>query len=240
MSRVLSSEVADRIRASREELQSHWDDPSLKLGASSQRRAATQSKLLQAARALITARGLGYISVGDIANTAGFTRGAFYSNFADMEALVRRLAHDTFAEVLWQAEKQVRSVQFPTADGLPLTERIALLAAAMQQVTNLDKETYIFYTEISLYVGRHPETSVALQRILTTVHTIWQEMLTSLLRAFDLTASGQLADLVQVIMALVERSTNQALVLGEADVAALLRRNLTPVLGGLVRDAAGE
>lgn len=240
MSRVKMSAVADRIRASREELQSHWEDPSLKLGASSQRRAATQSKLLQAAWALITTRGLGYISVGDIANTAGFTRGAFYSNFADMEALVRRLAHDTFAEVLRQAEKQVRSAQFPTADGLPLAERIALLAASLQQVTSLDKETYIFYTEISLYVGRHPETSAALQRILTTMHTIWQELLTSLLRAFNLSASVQLADLVQVIMALAERSTNRALVLGESDVAALLRRNLTPVLGGLVRDAAGE
>lgn len=238
MSQVRVSEVADRIRASREELQAQWDDPSLKLGAASGRRASTQAKLLQAARTLISTRGLGYISVGDIANTAGFTRGAFYSNFADMEALVRRLAHDTFDEVLRQVEEQVRAAEFPPVARLPLAARVALFSTSLRQVVSLDKETYIFYTEVSLYVGRHPEAGAALQRILTTFHAILQGMLESFLRACGLRSTVESADLVQLIMAVVERSTNQALVLGYPDVAGLLRRNLTAMLEGLVRDDA--
>jgi AcrR family transcriptional regulator len=47
----------------------------------------TRQQLLDAAQKLVAEQGLAATSVEDIASEAGFTRGAFYSNFSDKNAL---------------------------------------------------------------------------------------------------------------------------------------------------------
>lgn len=47
----------------------------------------TRQQLLDAAQKLVAEQGLSATSVEDIAKEAGFTRGAFYSNFSDKNAL---------------------------------------------------------------------------------------------------------------------------------------------------------
>lgn len=47
----------------------------------------TRQQLLDAAQKLVAEQGLAATSVEDIAREAGFTRGAFYSNFSDKNAL---------------------------------------------------------------------------------------------------------------------------------------------------------
>ena len=51
----------------------------------------TRARLLAAAADLFTARGVNGASVEQIAEHAGYSRGAFYSNFADKQALVAAL-----------------------------------------------------------------------------------------------------------------------------------------------------
>src|SRR5450759_4383939 len=52
------------------------------------RRAATRARLLDAAREVIAERGVGGATVEGIAERAGFTRGAFYSNYAGLDELI--------------------------------------------------------------------------------------------------------------------------------------------------------
>ncbi len=70
------------------------DEESVK--PASKRREATRARLLDAAHEVFAAMGMGAASVEEISERAGFTRGAFYSNFESKEdlflALVRRLA----------------------------------------------------------------------------------------------------------------------------------------------------
>ncbi|RZQ65327.1 TetR/AcrR family transcriptional regulator [Amycolatopsis suaedae] len=54
-------------------------------------RARTRERLLTAAAELFTERGVNGTSVEQIAERAGFSRGAFYGNFADKQELVREL-----------------------------------------------------------------------------------------------------------------------------------------------------
>jgi AcrR family transcriptional regulator len=59
----------------------------------------TRDRLLSAASEVFTERGFGAASVEEIAAAAGFTRGAFYSNFPDKDAIFlalmdERLAHN--------------------------------------------------------------------------------------------------------------------------------------------------
>src|SRR5579863_8333424 len=70
-------------------------------------REQTQQRLLEAAQSVIAKKGLAATSVEDIAAAAGYTRGAFYSNFGTkgdlfIELLRRdhRQAHDAMSEIL--------------------------------------------------------------------------------------------------------------------------------------------
>lgn len=54
-------------------------------------RAQTTARLLAAARRVVAERGFGAVSVDDITESAGYSRGAFYSNFANKEALLLAL-----------------------------------------------------------------------------------------------------------------------------------------------------
>ena len=70
-------------------------------------RGQTQQRLIDAAQSVIARKGLAGTSVEDIAAAAGYTRGAFYSNFRSksdlfIELLRRdhRQAHDAMSELL--------------------------------------------------------------------------------------------------------------------------------------------
>ena len=53
--------------------------------------ARTRNLLIEAARSEIVKKGFALASVRDIADAAGFSQGAFYSNFPDKEAILLEL-----------------------------------------------------------------------------------------------------------------------------------------------------
>src|SRR2546430_13605082 len=53
--------------------------------------ARTRERLIEAARSEIVKKGFALASVRDIADAAGFSQGAFYSNFPDKEAILLEL-----------------------------------------------------------------------------------------------------------------------------------------------------
>jgi AcrR family transcriptional regulator len=63
-------------------------------------RAQTRQALLAAAGKVIAKRGFGGTSVEDIAGEAGYTRGAFYSNFKGKDDLFIELLRDDHSEML--------------------------------------------------------------------------------------------------------------------------------------------
>jgi AcrR family transcriptional regulator len=75
-----------------------------------EKQAETRKKLLDAAEHVFLRRGLQGSSVEEIAAEAGFTRGAFYSNFDSKDELFVELLHtriyDRYAEMAEQAQEQ--------------------------------------------------------------------------------------------------------------------------------------
>lgn len=61
-------------------------------------RADTRGKLLDAGRHVFAAKGLHHATVEEIAERAGFTRGAFYANFADKADLLMTIVEGQRAE----------------------------------------------------------------------------------------------------------------------------------------------
>jgi AcrR family transcriptional regulator len=114
-------------------------------------RARTRDALLEAAAELFAERGVNGTSVEQIAERAGFTRGAFYGNFADKHELVRELLHRRterelaeVRELLDGADGQTRLREWNRARAEHLEEWLALRL------------------ELLLHALRHPEDRPAL------------------------------------------------------------------------------
>jgi AcrR family transcriptional regulator len=115
------------------------------------RRQLTRDALIEAAAHVFTQRGFHAASLDEIAETAGFTRGAIYKNFADKEELFFAVFDRSIA---------VNLANF--ADRMDGTTSIAELDAATvadiwQSVRGGDLDSYMLGLEFRLYALRNPE-----------------------------------------------------------------------------------
>lgn len=85
----------------------------------SPRRAQTRERLMAAATAVFAERGIIGASVEEICEAAGFTRGAFYSNFADKDALVLALIEAGIAAQYAAAEQAIADLADIPRDASP-------------------------------------------------------------------------------------------------------------------------
>lgn len=118
------------------------------------RRARTRARLLQGAREVIAEHGVHGASVEEICARAGFTRGAFYSNFADRDELLLSLFADDRAALLARLHRVL-------AD--PPDDVIALIGAVLDQLHAGDpRERFLIRTEMTLHAVRTPSVAAAL------------------------------------------------------------------------------
>ena len=117
-----------------------------------ERQAATRRALLDAAGAVFIERGLQGASVEAIAERAGFTRGAFYSNFSSKEEL--------FAEVLqdrvYAAYRAMAEAQLASDGPLPAPGETAETLARVQGHPD-GRWLFRLWLELLLQAGRDPK-----------------------------------------------------------------------------------
>jgi AcrR family transcriptional regulator len=113
-----------------------------------ERRAQTRAALLDAAARVFVERGFTGASVEAIAAEAGYTRGAFYSNFATKEELFAALLQERGFEL-------ARSVARRSADMTP--SEIGAYAAAIHEYTTEEWMVRLFL-EVLAHAGRDPDT----------------------------------------------------------------------------------
>ncbi len=132
------------------------------------RRAATRARLLEAAREVIAERGAGGATVEGIAERAGFTRGAFYSNYADLDELIvdvirnvgeTRITQVRAAAAQFAAHREPDQLTIDTALRGGVRDFVHLLQPPMHEV--------LLQAELRLYALRHDAVRVG---YVTTVH----------------------------------------------------------------------
>lgn len=135
-------------------------DPAGTAPATSRRREATRQKLLDAAAQVFAEEGLDAASVEAICERAGFTRGAFYSNFETKDELFLELAGRV-------ARARVQSVRERVAmlerDG-GLTDVATDALAVVQQVLDVsgdDRLAILLMSEIRIHALRDPRLGAA-------------------------------------------------------------------------------
>jgi AcrR family transcriptional regulator len=112
------------------------------------RKAKTREAIVAAATRRFALRGVEATSLDDVAEAAGFTKGAIYANFPNKRALVEAVIERNIVQI--DAATLVRP-------DLPLADRLALIGREVAALTRtVPRETVLLDLEYSLAALRNP------------------------------------------------------------------------------------
>lgn len=123
-------------------------------GRVTRRRARTRARLLEAAFTVFAEKGFGHVSIEEVCAAAGFTRGAFYSNFGTLDELFFALYQDR-AELITAQVTEALAQRGTDYD----------VGAAVDRVTEvllLDRDWLLVKTDFLVHAARDPEVADAL------------------------------------------------------------------------------
>lgn len=118
----------------------------------------TRERLIETARQLFIAGGYGGTSIRDIASEAGYSQGAFYSNFASKEDLLLQLLQ---RHMETEAAQLTRLTQ--NDGGSP--EQLFAALEAWSATLNLEVDWCMLSIELQLHAQRSPAFAVEYQRV---------------------------------------------------------------------------
>jgi AcrR family transcriptional regulator len=118
-----------------------------------ERQARTRAELLSTAAGVFARRGYGGASVEQIAEEAGYSHGAVYSNFDGKADLFLTVFEDYMAE----RAQELADTQAALAPEAPLEERARALADQWMERFARDRESFVLHMEFIAHAGRDPE-----------------------------------------------------------------------------------
>ncbi|MFJ5263117.1 TetR/AcrR family transcriptional regulator [Streptomyces sp. NPDC088387] len=117
-------------------------------GRVTRRRVRTRANLLDAAFAVFAAKGFGRVSIEEVCEAAGYSRGAFYSNFASLDELFFALYQDR-AEVIAAQVSGALALDGPGLDVPAAVDRVT-------EVLLLDRDWLLVKTDFLVHAARDP------------------------------------------------------------------------------------
>jgi AcrR family transcriptional regulator len=115
-----------------------------------EKQARTRAKLMGSAAKLFCRHGLEQASVDDIAQDAGFTKGAFYSNFKSKEELFLAMLDEKFGEQIDRIESALQADEAPD-------EAARHAGEAFIRSVRADREWERLYFEFIAYASRNED-----------------------------------------------------------------------------------
>ena len=123
------------------------------------RRAATRDRLVDAAITVFAEKGVLGASVEEICETAGFTRGAFYSNFTSKDALCIAVLERQMCDQLAALDKALATVDLGGSADVDSVIPGALAMFFASRPT--DRDWILTGQELRLHAARSPELAEA-------------------------------------------------------------------------------
>lgn len=195
------------------------------------RRAQTREKLADAAMEVFAERGIMAASVEEICERAGFTRGAFYSNYASKDDLLIELvqrvkdayiatAQQSFATIIADAE----------LDFEVLSNQVADLMLQMQPPS---RTAALMHAEIELYAARSPSFAEQHRVLIDGVLTAIAELMQAAVASVDLHWVIPETEAAELLQGLHQQISVELLMTGSYDRDKLVRM-LRPLLQSLL------
>lgn len=211
--------------------------------ARSARREATRERVLDAARRVFAERGVIGGTVEDICARAGFSRGAFYSNFTDKADVLRALIEREHARLLDHLDAGLDLLEDPAVavPGADPRETMAAIVDRLLDSVPADRQFSLIQAELEIHAVRDPETSRAFREADARFRARIAGFLDRGLLRLGRELVVDLDDATDAVIAIVERSTRRALLAGGgADSNTLARVMLAPLLAAASRPSANR
>lgn len=176
--------------------------------AVSARRTLTRKKLFAAARELFANEGLGKTGVKPLCEAAGFSRGAFYSNFSDFSDFLRQYLHGEFAQISRQLShvQTLIKASLPPEDnpakGFFLTSHWSRVAAAISETMLFEREFVLVLTELRVYAARNRQFFPILRQEITVIEEQLAQIITGYLQTLGLRLRVAPLDCAFIVIAL--------------------------------------
>lgn len=113
-----------------------------------ERQAHTRARLMRSAASVAARRGIEGASLDEVAQSAGFTKGAVYANFASKEALFLAMVDDHFDSRLRELDRILSTDADPDAQAREAAEGLMQMLAA-------DPEGHRLFFELAVYATRN-------------------------------------------------------------------------------------
>lgn len=183
----------------------------------SSRRRQTRERLVTAATELFAEKSVEATSVEELCERAGFTRGAFYSNFDSKEELCLEIVRQRGQQLLATTERALGMLPDTPVGGDRLDEMIAKVVAVVDLGSTLDDNWVLVRQELRLYAYRNASFRPALlaaeratlEMAITTLNEALERQRVRLLVPIE--------QLMQTLDAYCERTRMDAIVAGHPD-----------------------
>ena len=188
------------------------------------RRAETRARLLDAAFRVFADKGFGHARIEDVCAEAGYTRGAFYSQFASLEELFFTL-YDERATLI--ADQLATAMTSP-----PEPPDLTGILDQVSQTLLLDRDWLLIKTDFLMHAARHPEVAERLATHRDQLRAAVEQRLGASDNDIH-PALGSIAETARAVVAAHDGVATQLILDGDLPGArAWLRQLLMVILGG--------
>ncbi|MGW3472893.1 TetR/AcrR family transcriptional regulator [Saccharopolyspora sp. NPDC000995] len=204
------------------------------------RRAKTRERLMDAAYQQFCEHGINGISIEAIADAAGFTRGAFHSNFASKEELFMALAERENRLRLEALRERFDDAVTPLgrAEGKPDPELIEEALADLLTFLPEERQWCLLNSEFRLLAMREPQIAPRFLEATRTFQQQLTDMIDAALESVGLRFSINSMHLTRMLMALFESAMQEAILSGDEDPVRTVRDYIMLSLPPLVHSLA--
>lgn len=158
------------------------------------RRRATRARLVEAATVEFARNGIDATSVETVCEAAGFTRGAFYSNFTSKDDLCIEIGQH-FAE---QTAEEIRTVLATMPKEMSPEE----VAPAVLNAAHFTPELHTTQVELALRAARHPEFGERLRAARADLRPLYVELAEQAAARAGVRFTAPVGDVLDIVEAL--------------------------------------
>jgi AcrR family transcriptional regulator len=207
----------------------------------SARREATRQRILDAAREVFAEMGVIGGTVEDICERAGFTRGAFYSNFTDKDDVVDALVEREHNLLLEHLNSSFALVDKEVSEAPDLATVLASLVDQILRSVPVDRQLSLVQTELEIFAIRRPDLARRFVETNNRFRARIGEFLDGAMRHHGRELLVDPSILTDAIVAIAERSVRRALLAGgDADPDAMASAVLPGLLLAFSRPVEAE
>ena len=205
----------------------------------SARRAQTQERLMDAALTVIAERGVVGASVEQICEQAGFTRGAFYSNFDDKDELLIALLRRYAATQQAALRAAVDDIDLTHRGSGPVSDELLDRAiSTFLESQPRDLATVLTMAELRLYAVRAPVIRAAYAAINSEVAPVVADVFTRALAAYVSRLIMPVEDALRLLQAVYEQNRVDDMLDESPGSGGGLRRELKTLLLAMIVPAS--